>query len=78
MILSPSNRDQISISIQRGTNQFLLMCTLANFTFSNRREILEKSSVSENLQDSLLRSPLSDKVFVYLYRRFKYTHMKIY
>jgi hypothetical protein len=28
-----------------------------------RSEILEKSSVNEILQDSLLRSPLSDKVF---------------
>jgi hypothetical protein len=36
---------------------------LANFTLSKRREILEKSSVSESLHDSLLRSPLSDKVF---------------
>jgi hypothetical protein len=35
---------------------------LANFTLSKRREILEKSSVSESLHDSLLRSPLSDKV----------------
>jgi hypothetical protein len=34
--------------------------TLANFTLSERREILEKSSVNEILQDSLLRSPLSD------------------
>jgi hypothetical protein len=39
------------------------MGTLANFTLSKRREILEKSSVNESLQDSLLRSPLSDKVF---------------
>ena len=36
---------------------------LANFTLSRRREILEKSSVNEILQDTLLRSPLSDKVF---------------
>jgi hypothetical protein len=43
--------------------QCLLMGTLANFTLSKRREILEKSSVNEILQDSLLRSPLSDKVF---------------
>jgi hypothetical protein len=35
----------------------------ANFTLSKRREILEKSSVNEILQDSLLRSPLSDKIF---------------
>jgi hypothetical protein len=44
------------------SSQCLLMGILANFTFSKRREILEKSSVSESLQDSLLRSPLSDKV----------------
>ena len=37
-----------------GSSQCLLMGTLANFTLSKRREIL---------QDSLLRSPLSDKVF---------------
>ena len=52
-----------------GSSQCLLMGTLANFTLSKRREILEKSSVNEILQDSLLRSPLSDKVF--LYRRFR-------
>jgi hypothetical protein len=45
-----------------GSSQCLLMGTLANFTLSKRREILEKSSVNEILQDSLLRSPLSDKV----------------
>ena len=32
-------------------------------TLSKRREILEKSFVNEILQDSFLRSPLSDKVF---------------
>jgi hypothetical protein len=46
-----------------GSSQCLLMGTLANFTLSKRCEILEKSSVNEILQDSLLRSPLSDKVF---------------
>jgi hypothetical protein len=46
-----------------GSSQCLLMGTLANFTLSKRREILEKSSVNEILQDSFLRSPLSDKVF---------------
>ena len=46
-----------------GSSQCLLMGTLANFTLSKRRKILEKSSVNEILQDSLLRSPLSDKVF---------------
>jgi hypothetical protein len=39
-----------------GSSQCLLMGTLANFTLSKRREILEKSSVNEILQDSLLRS----------------------
>ena len=46
-----------------GFSQCLLMGTLANFTLSKRREILEKSFVNEILQDSLLRSPLSDKAF---------------
>jgi hypothetical protein len=46
-----------------GYSQCLLMGTLANFTLSERRDILEKSSVNEIRQDSLLRSPLSDKVF---------------
>jgi hypothetical protein len=46
-----------------GSSQCLPMGTLVNFTLSKRREILEKSSVSEILQDTLLRSPLSDKVF---------------
>ena len=46
-----------------GSSQCFLMGTLANFTLSERCEILEKSSVNEILQDSLLRSPLSDKVF---------------
>jgi uncharacterized protein involved in propanediol utilization len=39
-----------------GSSQCLLMGTLANFTLSKRREILEKTSVNEILQDSLLRS----------------------
>jgi hypothetical protein len=46
-----------------GSSQCLLIDTLANCTLSKRREILEKSYVDEILQDSLLRSPLSDKVF---------------
>jgi hypothetical protein len=46
-----------------GFSQCLLLGTLANSTLSKRREILEKSSVNEILQDSLLRSPLYDKVF---------------
>jgi hypothetical protein len=33
------------------------------FTLSKRSEILEKSSVNESLKDSLLSSPLSDKIF---------------
>ena len=46
-----------------GASQLLLMGTLANFTLSKRSEILEKSNVSENLKDSLLKSPLTDKIF---------------
>jgi hypothetical protein len=40
-------------------SQLLLMGTLGNFTLSKKSEILEKSSVNE----SLLSSPLSDKIF---------------
>jgi hypothetical protein len=39
------------------------MGTLGNFTLSKRSEILEKSSVNESSKDSLLSSPLSDKIF---------------
>ena len=40
------------------------MGTLGNFTLSIKRsEILEKSSLNESLKDSLLSSPLSDKIF---------------
>ena len=39
------------------------MDTLGNFTLSKRSEILEKSSINESLKDSLLSSPLSDKIF---------------
>jgi hypothetical protein len=39
------------------------MGTLGNFTLSKRSEILEKSSVNGSLKDSLLSSPLSDKIF---------------
>ena len=46
-----------------GASQLLLMGTLGNFTLSKRKEILEKSSVTESLQDSLLHSPLTDKIF---------------
>ena len=46
-----------------GVSQLLLMGTLSNFTLSKRSEILEKSSVPSSLQDSLLFSPLTDKLF---------------
>ena len=47
-----------------GISQLLLMGTLGNFTLSIKRsEILEKSSANESLKDSLLSSPLSDKIF---------------
>ena len=46
-----------------GASQLLLMGTLANFSLSKRAEILDKSPVSENLKDSLLKSPLTDKIF---------------
>ena len=39
------------------------MDTLGNFTLSKRSENVEKSSVNESLKDSLLSSPLSDKIF---------------
>ena len=39
------------------------MGTLGDFTLSKRSEILEKSPVNESLKDSLLSSPLSDKIF---------------
>jgi hypothetical protein len=56
-------RDPGFLTPLKPPSQCLLMDTLANFTLSKRREILEKSSVNEILQDSLLRSPLSDKIF---------------
>ena len=46
-----------------GISQLLLMATLGNSTLSKRSEILEKSSVNESLKDSLLSSPLSDRIF---------------
>ena len=47
-----------------GMSQFLLLGTLANFTLAKRQEILEKSTVSEALQQRLVSSPLSkDKLF---------------
>ena len=36
---------------------------LTNFTLSKRSEILDKSSVNETLKDSLMKSPLMDKMF---------------
>ncbi|VDI68573.1 Hypothetical predicted protein [Mytilus galloprovincialis] len=45
-------------------SQFLLLGTVANFTLAKRQEILEKSTVSEALQQRLVSSPLSkDKLF---------------
>jgi hypothetical protein len=46
-----------------GISQLLLMGNHSNFTLSKRSEILEKSSVNESSKDSLLSSPLSDKIF---------------
>lgn len=46
-----------------GVAQLLLMGSLFNFTLSKRTEILEKASVSEAVKDSLLASPLTDKIF---------------
>jgi hypothetical protein len=37
--------------------------TLGNFTLSKRSDFVEKSSVNESLKDSLLSSPLSEKIF---------------
>ena len=36
---------------------------LTNFTLSKRSEILDKSSVNETLKGSLMKSPLTDKIF---------------
>ena len=46
-----------------GTSQVLLLGSIGNLTLSKRSEILEKSSVSENLKDSLLRSPITENTF---------------
>ncbi|CAG2256905.1 unnamed protein product [Mytilus edulis] len=47
-----------------GMSQFLLLGTVANFTLAKRQEILDKSTVSEALQQRLVSSPLSkDKLF---------------
>ncbi|CAG2256894.1 unnamed protein product [Mytilus edulis] len=47
-----------------GMSQFLLLGTVVNFTLAKRQEILDKSTVSEALQQRLVSSPLSkDKLF---------------
>ena len=46
-----------------GASQVLVSGALANLTLSNRSEILDKSSVNETLKDSLMTSPLTDKIF---------------
>ena len=46
-----------------GASQVRVSGALANFTLSKRSEILDKSSVNENLKDSLMKSPLTDKIF---------------
>ena len=45
------------------SSQCLTIGALANFTLAKRSELLDKSSVSENLKDSLLSSPLTNKIF---------------
>ena len=46
-----------------GASQVLVSGALANLTLSNRSEILDKSSVNETFKDSLMTSPLTDKIF---------------
>ena len=46
-----------------GVSQVLVSGTLANFALSKRSEILDKSSFNETLKDSLMKSPLTDKIF---------------
>jgi putative NADH-flavin reductase len=46
-----------------GTSQVLVSGALASLTLSKRSEILDKSSVNETLKDSLMKSPLTDKIF---------------
>jgi hypothetical protein len=46
-----------------GASQVLVSGALANPTLSKRSEILDKSSVNETLKDSLMKSPLTDKMF---------------
>jgi hypothetical protein len=44
---------------------------LANFTLSKRSEILDKSSVNETRKDSLMKSPLTDKMLVFLSKKYR-------
>ncbi|CAG2196880.1 unnamed protein product [Mytilus edulis] len=46
-----------------GSSQMLLIGLIANCTLSKRAEFLEIISVAESLRDSLLKSPLTDKMF---------------
>jgi hypothetical protein len=46
-----------------GACQVLVSGALANLALSKRSEILDKSSVNETLKDSLMKSPLTDKMF---------------
>ncbi|CAC5399484.1 unnamed protein product [Mytilus coruscus] len=46
-----------------GSSQLLLMGSIANCTLSKRAEFLENISIAESLKDSLLKSPLTDKIF---------------
>ena len=48
-----------------GASQGLVSGALANLALSKRSEILvlDKSSVNETLKDSLMKSPLTDKIF---------------
>ena len=45
-----------------GISQVLVSGAFANLTLSKRSEILDKSSVNETLKDSLMKSPLTDKI----------------
>ena len=45
-----------------GASQILVSGALANFTLSKRSEILDKCSVNETRKDSLMKSPLTDKI----------------
>jgi hypothetical protein len=52
-----------------GTSQVLVSGALANLTLSKRSEILDISSVNETLKDSLMKSPLTDKIVVFLSKK---------